>query len=371
MKTIVVSAVNIRKGGTLTILRDCLGYLSGLTDSYRVVALVHKRELCDYEGIEYIEMPDIIKGWGKRLWCEYVTMHRISKELAPVHLWLSLHDTTPRVVAEHRAVYCQTSFPFLKLKRNDWRFDYKIGLFGLFTRLAYRINIKKNDYLIVQAEWLRKGFAQMFGLPQERFIVAPPERKHHHTAVAEHKKQEVYTFFYAATPDCHKNFEQICQAARLLEGSIGKGRFKVVLTVKGTENRYAQWLHEQWGDVDSIVFHGFMDKETLYHHYATADCLIFPSRIETWGLPISEYTPYNKPMLLADLPYAYETAAGSKQTAFFNPEKPEELKVMMQRLIDGDTSFLKEIEKQDLEEPKAENWGELFEWLMGQPEAGD
>lgn len=47
MKTIVVSAVNIRKGGTLTILRNCLEYLSGLAQSgnYRVVALVHKKNL--------------------------------------------------------------------------------------------------------------------------------------------------------------------------------------------------------------------------------------------------------------------------------------------------------------------------------------
>lgn len=365
MKTIVVSAVNIRKGGTLSILRDCLAYLATQASHYRIVALVHKQELCDYEGIEYIEMPDIIKGWSKRLWCEYVTMYRISKELAPVYLWLSLHDTTPRVIAEHRAVYCQTSFPFLKLKANDWRFDYKIGLFGLFTRLAYRINIKKNDYLIVQAKWLREGFARMFKLPRERFIVAPPERKHHHTVAPEHKKQEVYTFFYAATPDCHKNFELICQAAQLLEETIGKGRFRVVLTVKGTENSYAQWLHKQWGEVDSIVFHGFMDKETLYNHYAMADCLIFPSRIETWGLPISEYAQYDKPMLLADLPYAYETAAGSQQVAFFNPENPNELKGMMLRLIEDDTCFLETVEKKEIEEPKAESWEVLFQRLMG------
>ena len=130
MKTIVVSAVNLRKGGTLTILRDCLQYLSSLSQEYRIVALVHKRELCDYEGIEYIEMPEVIKGWGKRIWCEYVTMYHISKMLSPVYLWLSLHDTTPRVVAEHRAVYCQTSFPFMKVKWNDWKFDYKIALFG-------------------------------------------------------------------------------------------------------------------------------------------------------------------------------------------------------------------------------------------------
>ena len=82
MKTIVVSGVNLRKGGTLTILRDCLQYLSLLVrdGGYRVVAIVHKRELCDYPGIDYIELPDVVKGWSRRLWCEYVTMHKISKE---------------------------------------------------------------------------------------------------------------------------------------------------------------------------------------------------------------------------------------------------------------------------------------------------
>lgn len=64
-KTIVVSAVSLRKGGTLTILQDCLCYLSALAadGNYRVIALVHKRELADYPHIEYIEMPDVIKGW--------------------------------------------------------------------------------------------------------------------------------------------------------------------------------------------------------------------------------------------------------------------------------------------------------------------
>ena len=63
-KTIVVSAVNLRKGGTLTILRDCLQHLSSMTKDYRVVALVHKRELCDFQGIEYIEMPDTMYRVG-------------------------------------------------------------------------------------------------------------------------------------------------------------------------------------------------------------------------------------------------------------------------------------------------------------------
>lgn len=138
-RTIVVSAVNIRKGGTLTILRGCLEYLSSLPcEEYRVVALVHKRSLADFRNIEYIEIPTTVKSWFRRLWCEYVTMYGISKKLQPVDLWLSLHDTTPRVVAKRQAVYCQTSFPFLKVKIEDLRFDPKIVLFSLFTRFAYQ-----------------------------------------------------------------------------------------------------------------------------------------------------------------------------------------------------------------------------------------
>ena len=114
-------------------LRDCLQYLSGRKDLH-VTALVHRKELCDYPGIEYIELPWSIEGWIKRLQCEYITMHRISKQLPETDLWLSLHDTTPRVMAKQQAVYCQTSFPFMKTTLRDFRMDPKIPIFALFTR---------------------------------------------------------------------------------------------------------------------------------------------------------------------------------------------------------------------------------------------
>lgn len=362
-KTIVVSAVNLRKGGTLTILRDCLLYLSSLTKEYRIVALVHQKRLCDYEGIEYIEMPEIIQGWGKRLWCEYVTMHRISKELSPVYLWLSLHDTSPRVEAERQAVYCQTSFPFYHWSWRDFRFDYKIPLFACFTRFAYRLNVHSNRFLIVQQEWLRKGLSTMLGVNRNKFIVAPPQRKM--TKVTpQHIRKECFTFLYASTPDCHKNFETLCEAAQYLEQEMGQGGFKVVLTVGGDENKYASWLNERWGEVGSIEFAGFMSKNHLFGYYEAADCLVFPSKVETWGLPITEFMETGKPMLLADLPYAHETAAGSKQTAFFPATDAMVLKNEMKRILMGDFSRLKEIPSMQMESPSADSWKALFEILL-------
>lgn len=365
-KTIVISAVNLRKGGTLTILRDCLQYLSRLAHDYRIVVLVHKRELCDYEGIDYIEMPDIIKGWGKRLWCEYVTMKRISKELSPVYLWLSLHDTSPRVEADRQAVYCQTSFPFYRWSLRDFRMDFKIPLFAMFTKYAYKVNIKSNRYLIVQQNWLREGFSRMFGLNRDKFIVAPPQRKAVEV-VPDSIRNQGYTFFYASTPDCHKNFETLCEAARLLEDEIGKEKFKVVLTLSGEENKYSRWLYGKWGDVSSIDFAGFMSKERLYGYYKAADCLVFPSKVETWGLPITEFMEASgdKPMLLSDLPYAHETASGASKVCFFNPSDPMELKERMKELIQDKCAALASVPKLDIKEPKADSWKELFEILLG------
>ncbi len=362
MKTIVVSAVNIRKGGTLTILRDCLRYLSALSvgGGYRIVALVHKKELVLYPDIEYVEMPWTVRNWIFRLWCEYVTMHRISKELSPVYLWLSLHDTTPRVNARRQCVYCQTSFPFYRWKPRDFVFDYKIVLFSMFTSFAYRINVNRNTYLIVQQVWLGKSIGRICHVSEKRFILSPPERQQ--IAAPIMKIHDCRTFLFASTPDVHKNFELLCRAAEKLEQEKGRGCFRVYLTISGKENRYARWLYRKWGKVDSIKFVGFLDKETLERYYRESDCLVFPSRIETWGLPISEFSPYGKPMLLADLPYAHETAGGSLRTAFFCPNDVSDLKNKMKRLLEGDLSFLSPIGKK--EASGVHSWKELFDLLL-------
>ena len=173
-----------------------------------------------------------------------------------------------------------------------------------------------------------------------------------------------YTVLFVSTPDCHKNFETLCRATALLERELGVGKFKVILTISGNENRYARWLYRHWGHLKSIEFAGFMSREQLYRNYAGAHCLVFPSRVETWGLPISEFAAFGKPMLLADLPYAHETASGSCQTAFFDPENPKSLMNRMKRLVNGDVSFLKEIPHQVPAEPATNTWKELFDLLL-------
>lgn len=368
MKTIVVSAVNLRKGGTLTILRNCLEQLSVLAQSgeYKVVALVHKKELAMYPGITYIEMPWTVKSWFSRLWCEYVTMYKISEKLSPVYLWLSLHDTSPRVKAERRVVYCHNPFPFYSWKWRELFMNYRIVCFAWFSKYIYRVNIYQNYRVLVQQNWIKEEFIKIFNIPKNNIIVTlPAERKDVVTVKDRNRNTSIYCIFlYPSYGDIHKNFEWLCEAAYKLEKEIGKGKFKVYLTISGTENKYTKWLFRKWGNVESIEFAGFMDREKLYTLYSISDCLVFPSKVETWGLPISEFAEFEKPMLLADLPYAHETASGSVKTSFFNLRNVQDLKNQMKKVIEKDYSFLEAIPKYEPERPVSHTWKELFEMLL-------
>lgn len=363
-RNIVVSAVNLRKGGTLTVLQDCLRYLSGRKDLH-VTALVHKRELCGFPGIRYIEIPWSTKSWLKRLWCEYVTMHRISKTLPETDLWLSLHDTTPRVKAHRQAVYCHTSFPFMKIRRQDFRMDAKIPLFALFTKYAYRTFSGRNAFMVVQSVWMREALSSLIGFDKEKIIVAPPAFRPIEIPEGDSgAKQGMTTFIYPSTPDCHKNFETLLEAARILEARVGKDRFRVVITVRGDENRYARWLRKRWGDVASVEFRGLLSREELARAYAGAACLVFPSRAETWGLPISEFLPTGKPMILADRPYAHETAGGAAQVAFSPVMDAEALAGRMQDVLEGKREAFGPVEVEAPAPPYAPDWTALFDCLL-------
>ncbi|MEN5058403.1 glycosyltransferase family 4 protein [Sphingobacterium kitahiroshimense] len=367
MKTIVISAVNLVEAGTLAILKDCLSYLSGLAagGEYRIVAIVHKKELVDFPNIDYIETQWPKKRWINRLWYEYVSMKGISKSIGPVYLWFSLHDTTPTVVAERRAVYCHNAFPFYKWKLHDLVFAPKIMLFALFSKYIYKPNIRRNTHVVVQQGWLRTALSQMFSLDQRKVIVAPPAQKTTTFQTTEKDKSSGdYSFVFAGSPNSHKNFEVLCRAAEQLEKQ-GIVNFKIHITVKGDENKYARWLHKKWGHLQTVNFMGFVSRATLQQYYVDSDCLLYPSKVESWGLPISEFGQLNKPMLLADLPYAHDTAAGNEYVAYFNPEDATDLAQKIKSILVEDRSILKKIAATRLPAPSAGNWDQIFKILLG------
>ena len=365
-KSIVISAVNIVNGGPLTILNSCLHSLvdSGVDKEFRVIVLVNKASMFDYPALEFIEYPKSKKSWLNRIYYEYFGFRKFSKELKP-YFWLSLHDITPSIKAEIRAVYCHNSTPFLKVDLNDWRFNYKVALFALFYKHLYKINIKKNDYVIVQQQWLKDAFVDMYKLDKNKVIVAyaNSDRGIDNSAIGVKNNSDNKVFFYPSLPRHFKNFEVICEAVDILNKRAVAG-FEVIITVDGSENNYSKWLLSKYKNIENIKFEGLIPYEKIENYYKQTDCLIFPSKLETWGLAISEYNKYNRPMLLADLPYAYETSNGAQKVSHFDPLNPKDLADKMETFIKGDTSIFVPQKEIVITPPFVIGFEEMFKTIL-------
>lgn len=362
---VVLSGVNLREGGSLSIFRDALTSLRPYAaGKYEIVALVKSRELFDTPGVTYLEFPTIMKSWSSRVWFEYWTARKISSQLRP-KLWLSMHDTTPNVIADVRAVYCQNASPFYRTTWSEFLLDWHFGMFTLFYRYLYRINIHANRYVIVQQEWMRQAFEEMYGVGS--VVVAHPEI--HASASAERtgdagSTNRRYRFFYPMFPRTYKNPEVLLQAARILEQRRFSG-FELWLTFDAGINKYAASVVKQFADVRAVRWLGKVSRERVLELYGEADCLLFPSRLESWGLPLSEFRPFDKPMLVADLPYAHETCAGYPQVRFFDPNDPAKLADLMEQAVRGIPIFGAVLEP-EIPQPFARNWLELWKILLGE-----
>lgn len=367
-QTIIISAINFRDGGPLSVLQDCLRYVNNhLSSEYRIIALVHKIELFqNLEHIELIEFPKSAASYLYRLFYEYIYFKKISEKYDPF-LWLSLHDMTPNVKASIRAVYCHNPAPFYNITFKDFWLDPRFALFNFLYKYLYQINIQKNHFVIVQQEWIRKKFELMYRVKQT--IVAHPsiEITHTNQTITENTQiQKNYLFFFPTIPRVFKNIELICEAIKILNDKK-ISRFEVTLTIDGTENRYAKWLIKNYQNVQNLNFIGRQTREKVFELYQTTDCLIFPSKLETWGMPITEFQSFNKPILVADLEYAHETVKNYQKISFFDPYDPSDLAKYMQKAIlqqlvfDSNKPIM-------ISSPYAQNWDELFAILLDNKE---
>jgi glycosyltransferase involved in cell wall biosynthesis len=96
--------------------------------------------------------------------------------------------------------------------------------------------------------------------------------------------------------------------------------------------------------------------------YRDAHCLLFASRKETWGLPLTEAKAHGLAILAADLPYAHETIGTYSAVRFFDVDDAEDLANKMLAFQEGKLSFI-DHRSATPEVPFAPNWRGLMRLL--------
>lgn len=358
---IVVSGINMVEGGIFTILHNVLQEFSEYIENkdIEIIALVHDASKFDFQNIQFIEFPKGKKSWFWRIYYEYFYFKKLSKKLQP-DIWFSLHDTSPRVIAKKQFVYCHHPTTFFKPSWKDWKFDYKIGVFSTVYDCLFRYNIKSNHTVFVQQNWIKTIFQERFNIHNVKVSI-PEFVEEFSTEKIELNLSKIH-FFYPSFPKSFKNIEYLFEAIKLLPNTVANQCEFHITGLKNNNTKYVSYLNEKYQS--SIVNRlELLDKNTMLKYYNSIDYLVFPSKIETWGLPISETKAHYKNMLLANLPYAKETCGNYENVSFFDLENPNSLAKIITEIVEKKHNFHGNTIEINIKE-ELHSWKELFNYIL-------
>lgn len=323
---ILVLDVAAESGGALTVLREFYGELDK-DNANRYFFCVSLPEFASTDNITVLRFPWVKRSWLERLRFDTGVVNRLTRAYR-IDRVLSLQNTAapctglPQTVYVHQALpYTQHRFSLSESKKL-WVYQNVIG------RIISH-SVKKADKVIVQTNWMKDAVCAKDGIPADRIEVRPPQTDPHAIGVFD-KKAFTGDFFYPADMQIYKDHLNLLRAAAMLK-EAGTDGFRLILTLTPEEiaGECAQLLARC---KDSVVLTGRLPIEKVLEMY-THTALVFPSYLETFGLPLLEARQTGCPAAAGDTPFAHEILDGYEHAVFFDPFDPDKIAGAMNEIL--------------------------------------
>jgi len=333
-KTIVISGANITSGGPLTIYNNALMELSQFPN-YKIIAIVNNNKLFyKSDNISFVEIPQYKKFILLKFYFEYVYYKKMSKDIN-VDIWISLNDFTPNVSVKNLFTYFHNASIFFDIRLSDFMFSRSVIFQKIYYSIFIRFNLFKNKKFIVQQNWIGEKIHQKYNLSLNKLLVFKPININSSREIKENiqlKGNDSFKLFYPTRALGYKNIEFICDALNLLYYRYSITNIELKITILENQNNYTKYLKKKYHNLN-IVWLGPISRDEVESNYQMTDLLVFPSRLETWGLPLSEFSRYNKPIFALDLEYVYETVYNYPYLITVKPNDAEELALLIKSMI--------------------------------------
>ncbi|WP_270310974.1 glycosyltransferase, partial [Weissella cibaria] len=150
--------------------------------------------------------------------------------------------------------------------------------------------------------------------PNDIFVSFPKVKKISQIYQEQIVETEKVVFFFPSTAMVYKNHKVILEALSLLPKDI-KRKIQIIFTL--TESELIN-LTEIKSIPEEIVLTGRVNKQEVAE-ILSRSILIFPSYIETFGLPILEGKQIERPLIVADVPVLRESVSDYEDVQYFNP----------------------------------------------------
>lgn len=311
---IIVHAPNVHHGGGRTLLAALLGALG----SRGGVALIDHRLKLDDPLPGQVQTLRFRPSFRDRLAAEWA----LARLARPDDLVLCFGNLPPLLHLRARVcVLVQNRYLVAPIELDDFhpRTRLRIAIERLWLR--YRL---RNAEVIVQTPSMAHDVSTSLGVTA---MVAPfaPEPDIRAKLPA---RQFLHDFVYVASGEPHKNHRRLVQAWVEL---ARRGHFpSLCLTLDPLQNApLLRWIEEQRSrHALHIVNVGQLGQVDIQALYASSSALIYPSLIESFGLPLLEAQSAGLPIVAAECDYVRDVVAPAES---FDPMSPVSIARAIQR----------------------------------------
>ncbi len=312
---ILVYDVAASKGGALSILKEFYDkYKRDFKNRYFFV--ISKPKLENTNSIKILKYPWIKKSWLHRMYFDLFIIQGIIKEYE-IDKIISLQNIMVFRTNIPQTLYLHQALPFTKYKFKI----FEHNLFWIYQNIIGRLikySLKNSAGIIVQTEWIKNACIKECNIPEEKIKVVYPIIDKVHIKKFSLKQYNCSDFFYPAGAQMYKNHIVVLKACILLK-KYNLKPYKIIFTLTGKENSYAKKLYDYCVKNDlPVKFVGDLSKEKVFCMYSKS-ILLFPSYIETFGLPLLEGKMSGCPIIASNMEFSQEILSKYKNAVFCNP----------------------------------------------------
>lgn len=311
---VIVNATSIYSSGTLTVLRQFLSNIERYSARNRYYVFVSPiPHFVSYENVTYIPIITS-RRMGRIFWDERGFKKQVKKIGVNPDVIVSFQNTGVKYDKSIPQIwYFQQA---LCVESYKWNLFTNTSLFYYRNILSFfiRKHLRKNTYIVTQIPSVREKFIKRFNVNPDNVSVITPDMDFvKNIKVIDIKMDEKFIhFIYPATYYPYKNHIDIVNCLSVLRATSFPSieSLRVHLTLDEKEAESLVQIMEEKGVRDNFVFDGKMPYETLLSMYKESNGLLFPSYIESFGLPLIEAAYYGCPIIVSDMPYAHDVLAG-------------------------------------------------------------
>jgi glycosyltransferase involved in cell wall biosynthesis len=210
-------------------------------------------------------------------------------------------------------------------------FPAKIRLRLTIERFWLRVRAKHVDIFVVQTPSMQRAVMQTLG---RSALVLPFMGSPHLESVPEENDRlisEQYNFLYVASGEPHKNHTNLIEAWSLLADE--EIRPSLCLTIDKTKfQELCSWIDKIKQRKNLRITNvGVVPFSQIQNLYRESKALIFPSMLESLGLPLLEAKHFSLPILASELDYVRDLVNPEES---FDPSSPISIARAVKRFLE-------------------------------------